>query len=672
MIFWLFISFLIGLIFMEMSLTFKIIIGLLLLIILIRKFKIKRSLIFFTIFCVGLGFSFIPLEEKEMKNQTIYGFVIESETNYYLLKSGIHSYYVYEENNEVDALSFIKVKGNIKELSFSSIESQFDFENYLNQKGVYNELEVSEKELIIPNIFRPKEKMNDFLNHFNVDGKIMLEALLFSKRNYDHYSTSNFTSLSIVHLFSISGIYVYLTLSFLNYIFTMFFKERRANLISLSILSIFAILTFPSFSIIRILFIKGFEHFNHYRLNDKFSKTEVLSIVAISFLLINFNLASQLSFQFGFIASFIINFLNLKIRETSGIKRKLLFTFTLAFVFLPFNTAQNGEFNILFALFQLVFAPMNGVIFVSGFFFYLTYPIFPFFINFLSSFVLGLSNVFASLPLSLHVPGFMDVELIIYLLCFLVLIYSAEIKYRKLFKWAYLAIIAVNVIHFIPISNYLTSSVHFINVGQGDSTLIMHRGATCLIDTGGIFNLDVAKESLIPYLKKQRIYRLDYLIITHEDFDHNGAKESLIKKFPVGKVIENQNNFPLNLNGLILENLNYTNLDRGENDASFVIKFSLNDMKFLLMGDASSEVENKLISSGIDLSTDILKLGHHGSKSSSSYEFLKVCNPDEVIISAGENNRYGHPSKDTLSRLERLDIKYRLTYLEGTITYRLI
>lgn len=672
MIFWLFISFLVGLIFMEMSLTFKIIIALLLLIILIRKFKIKRSLIFVAIFSIGLAFSFIPLEKKEMKNQTIYGLVLESETNYYLLKSGIHSYYVYEENNNVDALSFIKVKGNIKELSFSSIESQFDFENYLNQKGVYNKFEVIDIEIIIPNILHPKEKMNDFLNHFDEDGKIMLEALLFSKRNYDHYSTSNFTSLSIVHLFSISGIYVYLALSFLNYIFTMFFKERRANVLSLSILSIFTILTFPSFSVIRILFIKSFEHFNHYRLNDKFSKTEVLSIVAISFLLIDFNLASQLSFQFGFIASFIINFLNLKIRETRGIKRKLLFIFTLALIFLPFNIAQNGEFNILFVLFQLVFTPLNGLIFVSGFLSYLIYPIFPFFINFLSSFVLVLSNVFTSLPLSLHVPGFMDIELIIYLCLFFLLIYSAEIKYRKLFKFAYLAIVTINVIHLVPISNYLTSSVHFINVGQGDSTLIMHRGATCLIDTGGIFNLDVAKESLIPYLKKQRIYRLDYLIITHEDFDHNGAKDSLINNFPVGQIIENQNNFPLNLNGLILENLNYTNLDRGKNDASFVIKFSIDNTKFLLMGDASNEVENRLISSGIDLSTDILKLGHHGSKSSSSYEFLKVCNPDEVIISAGENNRYGHPSKDTLSRLERLDIKYRITYLEGTITYRLI
>lgn len=672
MIFWLFISLLYGLIFTEMSLSFKIVISIILLIILIKKFKIKRSLLFIGIFSIGLGVSFIPLKVEEKENEIIYGVVLESKTNYYLVKSGIHAYYVYEENNEVDALSFLKLKGKVTELSFNSIESQFDFENYLNQKGVYNEFEVEEKEIIIANILHPKEKMNEFLKHFDEDGKVMLNALLFSKRDYEHASTSNFTSLSIVHLFSISGIYVYLAISFLNYILTMFFKERRANLISLIILGVFSVLTFPSFSVIRILCIKSFEHFNHYRLKDKFSKTEILSLCAIGFLLIDYHLAYQLSFQFGFIASFLINFLNLKIRETRGIKRKLLFAFTLAFIFLPFNMSQNGEFNILFALFQLIFTPINGLIFVSGFIFYLTYPLFPFFINYLSSFVIGLSSYFASLPLSVHVPGFIDFELIIYLLCFVVLIYSAEIKYHKLFRWAYVGIVALNVIHLIPVSNYFTSSVHFINVGQGDSTLIMHRGKSCLIDTGGIFNVDVASEALIPYLKKQRIYKLDYLIITHEDFDHDGAKDSLIKNFPVGEIIENQSNFPLNLNGLVLENLNYTNLDRGENDASFVIKFTIDETKFLLMGDASSEVEARLISSGISLDIDILKLGHHGSKTSSSYEFLKVCNPDEVIISAGKNNRYGHPSFDTLSRLERLDISYRATYLEGTITYRFI
>ena len=672
MIFWLFISLMYGLIFTEMSLTFKIIISIVLLILLIKKFKIKRSLIFLSIFSIGLGISFIPLKVEEDEHRTIYGVVLESETNYYLLKSGIHCYYIYEENNEVDALSFLKLSGEIKELSFNSIESQFDFENYLNQKGVYNEFVVDEKVIIIPNILHPKVKMKDFLAHFDEDGQIILNALLFSKRDYEHISTLNFTSLSIIHLFSISGIYVYLAISFLNYILTMFFKERRANVISLIISGMFAIFTFPSFSVIRILFIKSFEHFNHYRLKDKFSKTEVLSLSAITFLLIDYHLASQLSFQFGFIASFLINFLNLKIRETSGIKRKLLFTFTLAFIFLPFSMSQNGEFNILFALFQLVFTPINGLIFVSGFLSYLIYPLLPFFINYLSSFVIGLSTYFASLPLSVHVPGFIDIELIIYLLCFVVLVYSAEIKYHKLFKWAYLGIISLNVIHLVPINNYFTSSVHFINVGQGDSTLIMHRGKSCLIDTGGIFNVDVATEALIPYLKKQRIYQLDYLIITHEDYDHNGAKESLIENFPVGQIIENQVNFPLNLNGLVLENLNYSNLDRGENDASFVIKFTVEETKFLLMGDASSEVETKLINSGISLDTDILKLGHHGSKTSSSFEFLKASNPSEVIISAGKNNRYGHPSIDTLSRLERLDIPYRATYLEGTITYRFI
>ena len=99
MIFWLFISLLYGLIFTEMSLSFKIVISTILLILLIKKFKIKRSLLFIGIFSISLGVSFIPLKVEEKENEIIYGVVLESETNYYLVKSGIHAYYVYEENN---------------------------------------------------------------------------------------------------------------------------------------------------------------------------------------------------------------------------------------------------------------------------------------------------------------------------------------------------------------------------------------------------------------------------------------------------------------------------------------------------------------------------------------------------------------------------------------------
>lgn len=672
MIFLSFLCIVLGLIFRKVSLLFQIILPVVTLVLLIRKCNFKKMVICIGIFGLGLGLSYLNFADTNKENVTIEGIVIESKENYFLFQSGIYKYYVYEEKTDVNEGDILKLEGAVDKLQFNHIESQFDFASYLNDKGVFNSFQIKEKYVIFENFLHQKDKIELFLSHFDENGQLVLNALLFNVRDYDSVLNKNFEQLSLIHLFAISGIYIHLFMNVLNYFFTMFIKPKYSEVLSILITFILSLFVFPNFSFMRIVLIKTISYLNHQFLKDKFSRSDVLAMSAFVFILIDYRFVYQNGFKYGYLASYFINFLSIKLRGTSGIKKRFLIVFLLSFLFLPFQIASSGKVNVFFLFIQLLITPLASIIFSSGAIFFLTYPFFPSLINIFSYFFINLINSLSNFTFSINFAPFSDLALMTYYAIFFLLIYASEIKHHRLFKMSCIIVVAFNCLRALPVENLLFSSVHFINVGQGDSTLIIHRGKSVLIDTGGIYNVDVANDSLIPYFRKQKLYNLDYLIITHDDFDHDGAKEDLIDNFPVGKVIEDYNYFPLNVNGLIIENFNESNLDRGENDASFVLKFILSNVKFLLMGDASSEIENMLLNEGYDVDCDILKVGHHGSKSSSSYEFLKATSPDEVIISAGKNNRYGHPSLDTLSRLESLNIPYKITYEEGTIKYTFI
>lgn len=216
------------------------------------------------------------------------------------------------------------------------------------------------------------------------------------------------------------------------------------------------------------------------------------------------------------------------------------------------------------------------------------------------------------------------------------------------------------------------SQIHFINVGQGDSTLIIHQKQTILIDTGGSLYQDIAKKTLIPFLKKKRIYSLDYVIVTHDDYDHNGAFASLNENFVVKKYIDHKKEFPLIINDdFIIKNLNiYASSDEmDDNDKSLVLYFAIKNTSFLLMGDAPKWVESKIIKDNPQLNCDILKIGHHGSNTSTSEYFIDCVRPKQAIISVGKHNNYGHPSDSVLAILKAYDIRIRRTDIESTISF---
>jgi competence protein ComEC len=232
--------------------------------------------------------------------------------------------------------------------------------------------------------------------------------------------------------------------------------------------------------------------------------------------------------------------------------------------------------------------------------------------------------------------------------------------------------------------------VHYINVGQGDSILVQQGDKNMLIDAG----TNASASSLISYLRSQNIKKLDYLVLTHPHEDHIGGADAVIKTFEIGsiympKVTANTATFrdvvkAMNAKGLkaaspvpgtnfnlgqaVCDILGPVNTVSGDlNTYSIVIKVNFGNNKFLFTGDAQASNEKDMVNKDFDLSADVLKLGHHGSHTSTSQNFLNKVNPEYAVISCGVANDYGHPHKETMDRLKRMNITVYRTDESGTI-----
>lgn len=233
--------------------------------------------------------------------------------------------------------------------------------------------------------------------------------------------------------------------------------------------------------------------------------------------------------------------------------------------------------------------------------------------------------------------------------------------------------------------------VHFIDVGQADSALIKCNDETMLIDGG-----NVADSSLVvSYLMKAGVKELDYVVCTHAHEDHVGGLNGPLNKFTVTKAIyaphtgsdsKCYNDFlkatarqgkhietpvvgstfslgeaEVKVLGPVTEN--YSDI----NNTSIVLKVTYGETSFLFTGDAEDEAEQDILNTNADLSANVLKVGHHGSNSSTKYHFLREIMPDIAVISCGKDNKYGHPDADTLSRLRDAGVKIYRTDMQGNI-----
>ena len=243
-----------------------------------------------------------------------------------------------------------------------------------------------------------------------------------------------------------------------------------------------------------------------------------------------------------------------------------------------------------------------------------------------------------------------------------------------------------------------TLTVAFLDIGQGDSILIRSpNGMTMLIDGGNSDN--DATQVILPKLREWGADRLDVMVATHPDADHIGGLPEVLENFPVetvaltGQVHSTQiyerlltDIRDLNVNaiqtrtGTIIPfdsavrvevlgpDDEFVQDDNDTNNASIVIRLTYGSVSFTLTGDAEVPEEEAILASGADLRSAILKVGHHGSRSSTSEPFLAAVDPQIGVISVGEGNQYGHPHQDALDRLDQAGVQIYRTDQGGTIT----
>lgn len=237
-------------------------------------------------------------------------------------------------------------------------------------------------------------------------------------------------------------------------------------------------------------------------------------------------------------------------------------------------------------------------------------------------------------------------------------------------------------------------TVHFIDVGQGDSIFIQApNGKTMLVDAG----VKGAGKTVVDYLRAQGVQKLDYVVATHPDADHIGGLIAVlnsisIKEFIDSGKIHTSQTYEEMLTLIHDKNIRYTVPAAGDtlaldpevnvevlasdenasdnNDASIVLRVAYNNISFLLMGDADQGIEQQLVKSGVDVEATILKAGHHGSNTSSSPDFIEAVSPLATILSYGQDNKYGHPHVEVVDVLKQANSDLYGTAESGTIVVK--
>ncbi|MDD3487064.1 MAG: ComEC/Rec2 family competence protein [Candidatus Moranbacteria bacterium] len=236
----------------------------------------------------------------------------------------------------------------------------------------------------------------------------------------------------------------------------------------------------------------------------------------------------------------------------------------------------------------------------------------------------------------------------------------------------------------------------FLNVGQGDSILIQKGTKQILIDGGPNGKTELAELGKhIPYFDRE----IEAVIVTHPDRDHIGGLSDVARNYKIGKVVETKAEKDTAAFGEWREIIAYDGVEtveavRGDeinfggvkirilfpfgsvgaaagdaNNSSVVARLDYGGNSFLFTGDLETAGEGQILKSGENINVDVLKIGHHGSKSSSSEEFLDAASPEEAVISVGVKNSYGHPHAETLSKLETRNIKVHRTDEDSDIIY---
>ncbi len=637
----------------------------------------------------------------------------------------------------------VQIIGDLKKVYGASNPQEFDYSKYLKKEGVFSSISADKITVIEKNTLKDfnynlieirKGLLSSLYNSIPKESASVIGSLVFGAKAtpVPKDIRDDFTNLGLAHVLAASGMQITLIMT----TGLLLIRLSKINKL-LGICLIIPVIIFYMFltglppSILRAGILNIIILLVQYK-RENADTYKVLFLVSFGIIIFNPISLFDIGFQFSVLATFGLLYVS-KIMEEKLIFLPLVISATVSMIIsaqimvLPLQLYYFGQYSLIFlpanllaSLFVDLLTYLSIITLIIGQIVPFISNIFGTILFYILSLFIGLIDYLSLIPFSVSYVKKPEIAtvLIFYILIFIIAEFLKEESLSfKAFKQKKFLLLISSILFLSSFSlySYYQSlnilKVTFINVSQGDSTLIQTpKGENILIDCGQAYtiqrgektiNYNAAEKYIVPYFRHNGITKIDKLILTHPDIDHIGGCETLIDNFEVLEVWDSgqtddskpyssllkrilEKEIPLKVvnygdsyteNNLDLKVINKIDTQDTEfksynNNYAIALKLSYLNTSFLFMSDIEKESEESILTYSEDLKVDVLKVGHHGSKTSTTDDFMSMVRPEYSVISVGAKNRYGHPYPDVLERLHYFGSKVYRTDNDGGVIFK--
>lgn len=613
------------------------------------------------------------------------------------------------------------IEGEFKQPEEARNYKGYNYKQYLKTKKIIGTVELEKVKILKSSngsfIHNIQKYIRDTINGTLTDeeGNLLLAILLGDKDKLSEDIQESFKTSNLSHMLAVSGAHVSYIILGLTYVLqnSIIGKKNGKIVCIIFLLAFMAITNFtPSVTRACIMAILTLLSSIIYRKSDVYTNISVAALITLIF---NPYSLLDLGFQLSYGGTIGIIIFIKRIQEKKSnskvinyIKQMALVSIYANIIIIPIMMYHFNTVSFTFIISNIMASPILGIIVITGFLFIIASitvkpltRLIAIFIKPILSILIKISQICSKLPFSniLVVTPYMF-NVISY---YAIILYCIKSKKNNKCKIIICLLIVLILINFIIYIFPQKLRIFFIDVGQGDSTLIITPDKkTVLIDGGGSDSFDVGEKVLLPYLLDRRILKIDYVLISHFDTDHCGGILTIMEKVKVKNIIiseqaEHSENYERFKKLMIHKKIRLIEVKKGDkikigrysefkilfptsrllsenplNNNSIVAQFNYNNFKMLFTGDIEKLAEQQILKTEkAEIRADILKVAHHGSKTSSIPEFIKAVKPKIALIGVGKNNTFGHPNQQTIKNLENIKCRIYRTDLQGEIIIKI-
>ncbi|WP_163581213.1 DNA internalization-related competence protein ComEC/Rec2 [Gracilibacillus saliphilus] len=609
--------------------------------------------------------------------------------------------------------------GNFQKIPGARNPGQFHYKEYLGSQGI-------EKQFVIESLDKSKcegqspwQKIYDLrqqvLDHIEHQVSSFtyawFAALLFGEREHLEDDVVNvFQNWNLSHLLAISGLHVGLILTIVYFLLLFVFRItiEKAQFLIACLLCFYPAMAGGSASVWRASLL-AIVIIALSKLPVRFAITDMLSIVFIMMVILDPFIIYSIAFQFSFIVTFGI-ILSRKLLIIGNLWMVLRISLISMLIILPIQLFHFYQFQPLSVFVNVIVIPYFTVVVLPILFLILLASFLPvvlvildhIFVHIHTAVIAALTTIdhwmpapwlMGEFPICLFLP--------FYIILWLFLTCLEKKQLRKSLQYGSLLVmllIMINLKPYLDHHGYIT----MLDIGQGDAIIVElpYRKGVFIMDAGGKMTADYSEKSseifdqvIDPFMKSKGINRIDAIILSHADHDHIGSVPYILAGYPVDyvitspyfdeKIIEQYNRIvpetqfvnvkagdTFELKDQLFEVYYPVRKQSDKNENSLVLSSIFGKDRWLFAGDLGEEGEAAIVNAYPELKTDILKVAHHGSNTSSSTPFLEAVEANVALISVGENNRYGHPHQEVLDNLDKFNVKVMRTDQSGALIYK--